>query len=196
MLINYEEIEPSLRYKITSNSVIPRAIAWIVTQDDTINVAPFSYFTPLSSNPPVLIVSIGHKSDGSPKDTLANIRKTKKCTICIADDERYEKLHFSSKELDKSQSEAELFGIELKSLQSAYPPIIKDIPIAFFCTLYEEIELKGSKTIPVILKIEYQYINDNIISDKEKMHFDFKPLARVGANYAKLGEKIISPKIP
>ena len=79
MLINYAAIDPNTRYKLMSQTVTPRPIAWVVTEDGGIvNIAPFSYFAPLSSEPPVVVVSVGHKKDGSPKDTLANIQKTKK----------------------------------------------------------------------------------------------------------------------
>lgn len=48
-----------------------------------------------------MIVSIGHKSDGSEKDTLKNLRETKKCTICMVDEAHLEAMHFSSKELPR-----------------------------------------------------------------------------------------------
>ena len=194
MTIEYKNIEPSDRYKLMANSVIPRPIAWIVTEDEVVNVAPFSYFTPLSSNPPVMIVSIGHKSNGEPKDTLKNIRKTKKCTICIADDTQFEKLHFSSKELENSISEADEFDIELEKIDDNFPPVIKGVPIAFLCEFYEEIELKGSKTIPIIVEIKKEFIQDDCID--KALHVEFNPLARIGANYGAITEKIPAPKIP
>jgi len=82
MLFDFAKLDKAKRYKLMSSSIIPRPIAWIVTkQNDIINIAPFSYFTALSSNPPTLLVSIGHKrTDNTPKDTLRNIRETKKCT--------------------------------------------------------------------------------------------------------------------
>ncbi len=194
MTIDYKDIDSPSRYKLMANSVVPRPIAWIVTEDEVINVAPFSYFTPLSSNPPVMIVSIGHKSNGEPKDTLKNIRKTKKCTICIADANQFEKLHFSSKELAKNISEAKEFDIALKRVEKDFPPMIEGVPIAFFCEFYEEIELKESKTIPVIVEIKKEYIDDNCVD--KNLHVELNPLARVGANYGALSQKIPAPKIP
>lgn len=79
MILDYKELEDLNRYKVMSDTVVPRPIAWIVTEDGgVINAAPFSYFIPISSNPATLIVSIGQKESGIPKDTLANILKTKK----------------------------------------------------------------------------------------------------------------------
>jgi len=194
MTIEYKDIDSAKRYKLMANSVIPRPIAWIVTEDEEINVAPFSYFTPLSSNPPVMIVSIGHKSSGEPKDTLENIRKSKKCTICIADDTQFEKLHFSSKELEKNVSEAKEFDIELEKIDEDFPPMIKGTPTAFLCEFYQEIDLKQSKTIPIIVEIKKQFIADKHID--KALHVELNPLARVGANYASMTQKIPAPKIP
>jgi len=71
MLINFKEKTAAERYHLMANTVIPRPIAWIATQGEVLNIAPFSYFTPLSSEPATLIVSIGHRADGTPKDTLS-----------------------------------------------------------------------------------------------------------------------------
>jgi len=98
MFIDYREKAASQRYQLMAQSIIPRPIAWVVTENDgVINVAPFSYFIGLSSEPATLLISVGHKSDGSEKDTLRNLRKSKKCTICMVDEELLEKMHFSSK---------------------------------------------------------------------------------------------------
>ena len=67
MFYNFEELEAKDRYKIMSNTIIPRPIAWIVTEDEVVNVAPFSYFTGLSSNPATILVSIGTKKSGEKK---------------------------------------------------------------------------------------------------------------------------------
>ena len=197
MLIDYKDKEPIQRYKLMSQTIIPRPIAWIVTKskDGILNIAPFSYFTALSSNPPTMIVSIGHKSDKSPKDTLKNIRETKKCTICIVDEKNLKKMHFSSKELSSQISEADVFDIKTKEILKDFPPMVENVPSAFFCEFYQEIDLKGSKTIPLIVEIKAQFLDDKIITDKEKITIDFNPLARVGKSYATLGKSITPPDI-
>ena len=196
MLIDFKEKTASERYALMASSVIPRPIAWIVTQGEVLNIAPFSYFTPLSSEPATLIVSIGHKADGSPKDTLRNLRERKKCVVCIVDEDHFEAMHFSSKSLDADQSELEVFDIPTQDVIEGFPPMPKDIKIAFFCEYLQEVDLKGSKTIPVIVEIKHLYLHDKIISDKEKLHFDFASIARVGRGYGKLDESIEVPEIP
>ncbi len=195
MIFDYSKTSKGENYKLMSNSVIPRPIAWIVTQrGEVVNVAPFSYFTALSSKPATLIVSIGHKKSGEEKDTLKNIRELKKCVICMASEDFLEKLHLSSKDLPFEKSEAEVFDIFLDKILDDFPPMVKGVPVAFFCTLYQEIDLKESKTIPLVLEIKYQYVNDNIIN-MENFDINFNPLVRVGKSYAKICEKLKPPKI-
>ncbi len=195
MIIEYGDIEPIERYKLMSNCVVPRPIAWIVTEaNGTVNVAPFSYFTPLSSNPPTLIVSIGHKPDGTPKDTLKNIRKTKRCTISMVAPKQLEQMHFSSKVLEYGRSEAKEFGIELVSIDEAYPPVIKGSPTAFLCDFSGEVTLKGSKTIPLLLSVNRQFVADENVSKDGKVVCN--TLGRVGARYITSFEFVDAPKIP
>ena len=195
MLIDFKTKEVSERYLLMASTVTPRPIAWVVTQDEVVNVAPFSYFSPLSSSPATLMVSIGHKTDGSPKDTLRNLRKTKKCVVCIVDEEHFNAMHLSSKGLETNVSECEYFDIPTKEIVKEYPPMPKGIKIAFFCDYLQEVDLKGSNTIPVIVEIKQLYIDDKIITNKEKMSLDFSSIARVGRGYASLLEDIDVPEM-
>lgn len=196
MLIDYEQIDASARYRWMSQSVIPRPIAWIVTQEgDVVNAAPFSYFTPLSSEPPTVIVSIGHKRDGTPKDTLRNLRTTGKCTLCIAHIDQLEPLHLSSKELEADQGEPDYFSIATQHFIEGYPPMIAGVPVAFACDLFDEVALAESKTVPIILRIRRQHVDAHCL-DAAAGSIDFAPLARVGKAYAPLGKAVPAPKIP
>ena len=187
MIHNLEQLDANKIYHIMANIVIPRPIAWIVTQNNgIINIAPFSFFAPLSSKPATVVVSIGLKEDGSQKDTLANINKTKKCTICMVDEHNLEKMHFSSASLAKDESEASKFDIPIKEVFEGFPPMIENASIAYSCTFNQLINLGDTRTQPVVLNIKSIYINEN----KE-----FKPVARISREYSFLGKKIHAPKI-
>jgi flavin reductase (DIM6/NTAB) family NADH-FMN oxidoreductase RutF len=196
MLIDFKEKTPTERYFLMANSVIPRPIAWIATQGEVLNLAPFSYFTPLSSEPPTMVISIGHRPDGTPKDTLRNLREDKRCVISIIDHDHFEAMHLSSKPLDEKESEAATFDIATKEVIEGYPAMPEGIKVAFFCEYLQEIELKGSKTIPVIVEIKHLYLDDQIITDREKMKVAFGAVARTGSGYASLKEDLVPPTIP
>jgi len=185
VIYNYKDLDKTKIYGLMASTVVPRPIAWIVTEgkDKVINIAPFSYFIPLSSNPPIMIVSIGHKEDKTPKDTLKNIRETKKCTICIPNVEDKDLVQESSKSFEYGVSEAKELDIKTKTMQDGFPPMMANSKVAFFCELYEELKIKKSQTIPLIVEVKAQYVDDSIITDEG---IDFLPLGRVAKDYAEL----------
>src|SRR5579875_1021077 len=76
------ETSPADTYKLLSGAVVPRPIAFVSSQDEAgvLNLAPFSFFTVASANPPVLCFSAAVREPknglAAHKDTLANIRAT------------------------------------------------------------------------------------------------------------------------
>ena len=178
MILDYSEINDLNRYKIMSDTVVPRPIAWIVTEDDgVLNAAPFSYFIPISSNPATLIVAIGEKEPGVPKDSLANILKTKKATICFANKDNVDKVKLSSTMLPKEQSEVSEYGIDVEKVLEEFPPMISSSQSALFCEYYDTVKIPG-KTTPLILEIKKQFIEDDRIN--EKMHIKVENVGRSG----------------
>lgn len=187
MILDFKELSSTERYKIISQTVTPRPIAWIVTeQHETVNIAPFSYFIPLSSNPPSVLVSVGHKRDGTPKDTLDNIRHSQKATICLVQEHNLEKMHLSSEPLPKEQSEAIEFNIKTKKILDSYPPMIENTHGALFCSFLQQVNLENSKTIPLIMEIHHYYLHESIVD--ENMNISLENIGRVGKSYLKRGE--------
>jgi len=192
-----EDTKVNETYKLMAQTIIPRPIAWVVTKDEgVVNIAPFSYFIGLSSEPASVLLSVGHKPDGTPKDTLANIRKNKKCTICMVEEKDLEKMHLSSKGLVHEESEAQAFNIETIQENTDFPPRIATAPVAYYCELNQEIDLGGGSTIPLVLNVHQIFVNDEVITDKERLTITFKPVARIGKSYAFLGDEIEAPVIP
>ena len=66
------QIDPSLQtqpdnYKLITNLVVPRPIAWVTSLDQRgiINLAPFSFFNAVGSDPVYIVISIGQRDDGT-----------------------------------------------------------------------------------------------------------------------------------
>ena len=179
MIIDYKDVNDLNRYKIISDTVVPRPIAWIVTEDEgIINAAPFSYFIPISSYPATLIVSIGEKEPGVPKDSLHNILKHKKATICFVNESNMEQVKKCAMPLGKEESEVEAFEIDVQKPLDDYPPMISSTQSALFCDYYSTVELPGVTT-PIILEIKKQYIEDGRLD--EKSHVYVENVGRCGA---------------
>ena len=61
-------------YLFLTGRIIPRPIAFVtsISQDGTLNGAPFSYFNIVSAEPPLISLSVQH-DQGKSKDTARNI---------------------------------------------------------------------------------------------------------------------------
>lgn len=115
----------------------------------------------------------------------------------MVEEKDLKKMHLSSKSLDHQESEAEIFDIETLKENDTFPPRILSAPVAYYCELNQELDLgKNSRTIPLVLHVRQMFVDDTIITDKERMTIEFNPVARIGKRYAFLGDEIDAPTIP
>lgn len=189
MQIDFLQVSPLIKYKILSNAITPRPIVWIVTvnANGVVNLAPFAFFAPVSSDPIVFSVCFSLKSNGDLKDTFKNIIKEKKATLCMCDLKNLKSMHLSSQEVDSQISEASAFNIELEIKNPLYPPVPKFTQVAFMCEFFDILEIgKTSKTL--LLEAKEFFIQDDLYDS----NFDFKlkNIGRVGKEY-QVSEKYI-----
>lgn len=182
MIFDFADIDESKKYKIMSNTIFPRPIAWITTEDNgVVNLAPFSYFAPISSEPPLVIVSIAKKEEsGEPKDTFVNILKHKVCTINLAHKVLLEDLKNSAEELPKDVSECEKFGIKTKSVLQGFPPMVEGAKCALFCEFVQKVDL-NNRYEPIILEVKYVFVDDGSVDTKKHIHLE--NIGRVGMEF-------------
>ena len=137
------EAEQKLVSKLIFNTVVPRPIAWITTlsKEGVVNLAPFSFYNAITTKPPLIIVSIGKRKDGSLKDTARNIRETGEFVINVVSKDFLEKMHESGKDFPPEVSEAEELGIELEHSSLIKPPRVKGVTAALECKLKEIVEI-------------------------------------------------------
>ncbi len=85
--LDADEIGGGDAYRLMTSLVAPRPIAWVstVSADGRHNLAPFSYFQAVCSRPPTIVLGLGSRPDGTPKDTLRNILDTRELTISHVD---------------------------------------------------------------------------------------------------------------
>ncbi|MGR5094114.1 flavin reductase family protein [Vibrio maritimus] len=197
MHLNLDELSPNAIYHLMTQTVIPRPIAWALTasSDDNYNLAPFSYFAPISSNPPLLMLSVGKKPDGTLKDTAVNAIKNKELVIHIASTDSAETMTQTSATLRHGESEVIASQVELDDLGGFNLPRVKQCPIAFGCTLHEVLEVGNTPQHLLIAKIEKVYIDDQVVTmQNERLVIDalkVDPLSRLGGNdYATLDKTI------
>ena len=116
MYIDFSQLSANQIYGTMVQTVVPRPIAWVLSENpqEAYNLAPFSYFNAVCSDPPLLMISIGKKPDGSFKDTRVNIEQRKDFVVHIAHENMLDALNESSATLSAEVSEIELQGLITK----------------------------------------------------------------------------------
>lgn len=189
MYINFEEMAPSQIYFTMTQTVIPRPIAWILSENESgnYNLAPFSYFNAVCSDPPLIVVSVGKKPDGSGKDTRANIIARENFVVHIAHEEMLEELNQSAATLPAGESEIEQQGLELESFDNSPLPRLAASRVAFNCTLHEYHEIGASQQALILGLVRGVYLDDSVVGEDYKGRFKaladkIDPIARLGAS--------------
>lgn len=192
-------------YAILTQTILPRPIAWVLTDnslpgDARWNLAPFSFFNGISSEPPMVMFSIGSWDvSGRVKDSLLNLRTNPDFTIGISSKSLVKQVQQTAKELDHGVSEVSEYEISTTGWE--WPtPIITDCKINFACTIAKEVKIDASTQILVLARITKVWVADEAVSrdDKNRIVIDpaiVDPLLRLGAGkYGSLGTVIATPK--
>lgn len=187
MNLNIAELSPNQRYHLMTQTIIPRPIAWALTDsgNSSFNLAPFSYFTAVSSAPPILMLSVGKKPNGDSKDTLVNIINNKQVVIHIASAQHAALVTQTSQTLTHGESELTEAKIATTEFDGFSLPRIAQCDIAYGCELYEIKELGDVPQSLIFVEVKQVYINDKVadIDNKQriKVHADkISPLSRLG----------------
>ena len=124
MRLNLSELSPVKRYYVLSSLVVPRPIAWVTTldEDGKINAAPFSYFQLLGQEPPLVVLGIGRRTDGSAKDSFRNIRRSREFVINIVTEENAELMNLCATDFPSGMSEIEQIGLKTEPSVLVKPP--------------------------------------------------------------------------
>ncbi|WP_028300022.1 flavin reductase family protein [Oceanospirillum beijerinckii] len=204
MRIDISALSANNVYHLMTQSIIPRPVAWVLTANKGpgYNLAPFSYFNALSSEPPLVMLSMGKKPDGSLKDTRSNILNTKQLVIHIPNTAQAAEVTESARTLEYGDSELEHIDHPLVQEEGWPLPRLQDAPIAMLAELYELHELGPNKQAVIYCEIKEFFIQDECVIKEENNRINIDAtavdaLARLGGGeYASLGEvfKIERPK--
>lgn len=195
IVLNPDELSLPDRYKLIIGSVVPRPIAWVSTRSKAgkLNLAPFSYFNAVCTNPPtILFCPAVRGSDGVKKDTLVNVEETGEFVVNIVTDDVVEKMNQTAAEYDYGVSEFEKTGLTPAASEIVKPPRVQESPINMECTLQQIIPVgdgsRGSGFIVLGTIVRFHvrpdiYDNGKIITEK------LKPVGRLaGTNYCHVRE--------
>ncbi|MBV9769124.1 MAG: flavin reductase family protein [Bryobacterales bacterium] len=133
-------------YKLLIGSVVPRPIAFVstVNSEGAANLAPFSFFTVASSNPPVLVFTVSRRSLPDPrKDTLRNITTIREFVVNVVSEEFGYKMNICAGDYPPEVDEFQCAGLTPIPSDLVRAPRVAESHINMECRLLYTIEMSG-----------------------------------------------------
>jgi flavin reductase (DIM6/NTAB) family NADH-FMN oxidoreductase RutF len=188
VIIDPSNLEVQEGYKLLIGSVVPRPIAWTstVSREGTYNLAPFSFFTVASRNPPMLCISVGPRQgeDGATKDTLDNIEGTEEFVINIVSLALSNKMHESSKNHPPEADEFEKAGLSPAACEVVNAPRVEEAGVSMECLLDRVLSL-GSDHLVIGRMVRF-HVRDELYKDGRIDVAALDPLGRLTGNYTRI----------
>lgn len=202
MLINLKELSNPQVYFTMTQTVLPRPVAWVLSENEnnSYNLAPFSYFNAVNTDPPLIMFSIGLQDDGTLKDTLVNVMKRPEFVVHIASVDQLSDLNLSSATLPPGESEVTAGNLETVKVEGHDLPRLVNSKVAFMCKVYKIDEIGNIGQRLVFGEISEIYVDDECTEINEKGRIKIKPetikpLSRLGASqYASFGEVLFAKR--
>jgi flavin reductase (DIM6/NTAB) family NADH-FMN oxidoreductase RutF len=165
-------------YHFLTAAVAPRPIAWVTTlnSDGTVNLAPFSWFQSVSTNPPRFMLALADKTGGAEKDTLRNAKRTSELVIHVVRPDDAQIMVNSSAAIEGSEVSA--LGLETTPSSIDTPRLVGP-PVAFDCVLESTTRFEGEGgTTMLIARATHIWAEDSALDAKGNYAGDL--LARMG----------------
>ncbi len=176
-------------HSVATSLVVPRPIGWISTMDadGVVNLAPFSYFNLVSTDPLLVVFAPnGWKSgvEGVVKDSLANARATGEFVFNLCTEELTDQMNQTSAHVPASVNEMAEAGLEAADCVRVKPPRVAASPIALECEVLQTLDLpaapNGAPNHLVIGQVVGVHVDDEVIVDGVIDIGRLRPLARLG----------------
>jgi flavin reductase (DIM6/NTAB) family NADH-FMN oxidoreductase RutF len=146
LCFNPAECQPRQIYKLMTGIIVPRPIALVSTmsREGVANLAPFSFFCGVGSNPPTVLfcpaLREGASAEtGEPKDTLRNVEETGEFVINVVSEAIAAASNAASAEVPPEVNEFLLSGLTAIASEVVRPPRVAESPAQMECKLTQVI---------------------------------------------------------
>jgi flavin reductase (DIM6/NTAB) family NADH-FMN oxidoreductase RutF len=177
--------QQSLSHLLT-DIVVPRPIAWVSTVSDkgVYNLAPFSAYAMVGTNPMVVCLTVNTNRDGKKKDTILNIELTKEFVISVVTEELAEAMNKTSASYPRDVSEYEKAGLTPIKAERVKAPMVGESPINMECTVLNILEFGKAPILSdlVIGEVQLVHIADELYDKETGRITGLKAVGRLGGD--------------
>lgn len=188
-------------YSLIISAVVPRPIAFVTSTapDGTVNLSPFSYFSAVGHDPPMLAFSVCRNGDGSKKDTLVNVEANGEFVVSIMSEWFVEAANHTCGRFPPDVDEMAVSGLTPAESTVVVPPRVKESAVNMECKVrhtYDIVNRKGKVTTTVVFgEVVMFHVFRHLVNEagagegKPTVKLEgYKPISRLGGNtYALLG---------
>ena len=192
VVFDLEATDPLDSHKLLSGLVVPRPIGWIGTRrpDGSFNLAPFSFFNVVSTNPPIVLFSAGTHSD-RPKDSASLARLSGEFTVNIVSEDVVEAMSVTSGSFSAADDEFAIAGLTAVPGQKVEAPLVAESPANIECRVAQILDLgPEGRTHLVIGDVVAIHVDERVLDGSRVDHDALKAVGRMAGNsYTRTGER-------
>jgi flavin reductase (DIM6/NTAB) family NADH-FMN oxidoreductase RutF len=190
----YETVrnDHGLAHDPIKSCVVPRPIGWIstVSTAGVPNLAPYSFFNLVATEPAIVMYSSCGRTTHGDKDTVTNITQTGEFVVNMATWDQRDAMLASSATLPPEVDEFEHAGLAALPSRLVKPARVAGAPVHLECVHHQTIELPSSsdgRNTVVFGRVVGVHIDDRMIENGKLDISKVMPIARLGyAEYARV----------
>jgi len=178
------DVEPIDRYKLLSGLIVPRPIGWIGTrrEDGSNNLAPFSFFNLVSTNPPVVLFSAGSHRN-RPKDSAELARSSGEFTVNIVSEDVVEAMSTTSGAYTAEDDEFVIAGLTPVTGTIVGAPMVAESPANLECLVNQVIEVgEGGRIRLVIGDVVAVHVRGDLLDGTRVEHDVLRAVGRMAGD--------------
>ena len=186
VIIDPKNNQPDDIYKIMIGSITPRPIAFVstISKDGIYNLAPYSFFTGVGANPPVIGFSPVVNREGRIRDSRVNAEETGQFVVNIVSEEIAQDMNKTAVDVPSTVDEFSLSGLTPTASDLVDAPRVKEARVSMECQLLEVIEV-SKKTLGgafVLGEVLLFHVDDDIVEDFTIDPDQLRTIGRMGGN--------------
>jgi flavin reductase (DIM6/NTAB) family NADH-FMN oxidoreductase RutF len=196
MNFDFRGPQRAVAYRLLTNLVMPRPIAWVTSKDahGRLNLAPFSFFNVMGADPPIVVIGVGNEADGRPKHTGRNIAATREFVVNLVTEELLEAMNVTAADFPEGHNELEAAGLHAAPSGTINVPRVAEAQVSLECVLHK-IERIGTNNL-VIGEVLALHTTDGLVDERLRVH-GFHPIGRLGApsGYTRTTDRLELPRV-